>query len=67
MGKGRACNLYLAGHVAALKNVCFVSKEGEGQGDYWVDSSQCLSFGYTFFRLKRDFLIEERLLVMCSL
>lgn len=39
MRKGRARDLYLAGHIAALKNVCFVSKEGEGQGDYWVDSA----------------------------
>lgn len=42
MGKGRAYDFYLAGHIAALKNVCFVSKEGERLDDGWVGSSSCL-------------------------
>lgn len=43
-GKGSASNLYFTGHIAVLHNVCFVSKEGEGQIYCWVDNSQCLPY-----------------------
>lgn len=71
MGKSNASDLYLAGHIAALNNVCFVTRKKRHKLTIeWITLSVRPIWGvYSLLSshgLRRDFLIEQRLLLLCS-